>query len=76
MDTIRRELIFVREKEHKMILQCTCIHPYQDKLYGKGKRVHNQMQRSGGGAIKYRCTVCKTERESGSANIALPKKEG
>jgi len=44
--------------------------------YGKGKRVHNQMQRSGGGTIKYRCTVCKTERESGSANIALPKKEG
>ena len=52
-----------------MILSCTCIHPDQDKLHGRGKRVHNQMQRSGGGAIKYRCTVCKNEREASSASL-------
>ena len=58
-----------------MILQCTCIHPYQDKLYGRGKRVHNQMQRSGGASIKYRCTVCKNEREASSASLLSTEKE-
>jgi len=39
------------------ILPCTCIHPYQDKEYGKGMRVFNRLSKdkkySG-----YRCTVC------------------
>ena len=46
-----------------MILKCTCYHPAQDKLNGKGKRVHNKMNRTVGGQ-KYRCTVCKNERET------------
>ena len=36
-----------------MILDCTCRHPYQDRRYGPGKRVHNEMKVGG-----YRCTVC------------------
>lgn len=37
-----------------MIANCTCSHEYQDKLYGKGKRVFNA------GKAVYRCTVCKS----------------
>lgn len=33
---------------------CTCKHPFQDKRYGKGKRVHND----GGNKGDARCTVC------------------
>ncbi len=46
-----------------MILKCTCFHPAQDKFHGKGKRVHNVMTRTTSG-LKFRCTVCKTEREA------------
>lgn len=35
------------------ILPCTCVHEEQDKLYGKGKRVHNVNEN--GDAF---CTVC------------------
>lgn len=35
------------------IRTCTCKHEYQDKKYGKQKRVFNQTQRG-----DYRCTVC------------------
>ena len=42
------------------ILKCTCKSAYQDKRYGKDKRVHNV----GGatGSRTYRCTVCATSR--------------
>jgi len=43
------------------ILSCTCDHDYQDKKYGKGRRVHNQVQ-SQPGNEKYRCTVCLKEK--------------
>jgi hypothetical protein len=36
------------------ILSCNCKHEYQDKKYGQGKRVHNEMKDKKG----YRCTVC------------------
>jgi len=38
-----------------MIKKCTCAHKYQDKIYGKRKRVHNILQ---GNTKGYRCTVC------------------
>lgn len=38
-----------------MILRCTCKHEFQDKRYGKGKRVFNKT------TTGYRCTVCKRE---------------
>lgn len=47
-----------------MILSCTCHHPYSDKHYGKGKRVHNRCEGSAiGGKNKYRCTACGNLRE-------------
>jgi hypothetical protein len=36
-----------------MIANCSCSHEYQDRLYGKGKRVFNL------GKTNYRCTVCR-----------------
>jgi len=44
------------------IKQCTCSHDYQDRLYGKGYRVHNCTKQN----LKYteqglRCTVCGKE---------------
>ena len=42
------------------ILTCSCEHEYQDKLYGKHKRVHNQTKKQNGEV--YRCTVCSKER--------------
>ena len=63
-----------------MILSCTCTHPVQDKFHGKGRRVHNVMTRTVSG-LKYRCTVCKNEREAFSSiftptPVAEPKKGG
>jgi hypothetical protein len=40
------------------ILKCVCTHPAQDKLHGKGFRVHNKTKEA-----KYRCTVCLKERD-------------
>lgn len=44
------------------VLFCSCQHKYQDKIYGKQKRLHNarseENARKGNG--KYRCTVCGT----------------
>jgi hypothetical protein len=39
------------------ILNCTCVHDYQDKRYGKNRRVHNAKKSKAGG-IEYGCTVC------------------
>ncbi len=39
------------------IKDCDCKHEYQDKMYGKGKRVHTPMK-AGNKEGKYRCTVC------------------
>lgn len=39
-----------------MIITCECKHEYQDKVYGKQKRVANPMK----GKDKGRCTVCGT----------------
>lgn len=35
-----------------------CKSEYQDKLYGRGKRVANQKSHQGQGSKEYRCTVC------------------
>ena len=43
------------------VKSCTCKHDYQDKKYGKGKRVANPTTRSIGNKTIYRCTVCKKE---------------
>lgn len=45
-----------------MILKCSCQHAAQDKLHGPGRRVHNK-SKDGSGGIKWRCTICKKERQ-------------
>lgn len=51
-----------------MILPCDCKHEAQDRLHGKGMRVHNEMKPSIGGKREARCTVClKTKAVKGSA---------
>jgi len=39
------------------IFKCTCTNPYQDRIYGIGKRVYNSKKEGG----QWRCTVCKKE---------------
>lgn len=34
------------------VIQCSCSHDYQDRRYGKGKRLANKTQTG------WRCTVC------------------
>ena len=58
-----------------MILKCTCYHPAQDKFHGTGRRVHNAMVRTTSGQ-KYRCTVCKNERELSSSYTPVATKVG
>lgn len=61
-----------RLRRSNMKLKCTCYHPAQDKFHGKGMRIHNKMNRTVGGQ-KYRCTVCKNEREAtGGSFISYP----
>ena len=38
------------------IFKCKCNHTFQDKKYGKGKRVFNE------GLKAYKCTVCNAEK--------------
>lgn len=44
-----------------MILPCDCSHPGQDKLYGKGLRVHNSKTKTLEKG-RFRCTVCGVEK--------------
>jgi hypothetical protein len=48
-------------------ITCTCKNECQDKLYGVGKRVANEM-RSG----QVKCTVCSTVH--GSTSLTMPTK--
>ena len=46
-----------------LILPCSCKHTTQDKMYGKGNRVHNMiMNPEKHGGATWRCTVCKREQ--------------
>ena len=47
----------VEETQYCRILFCTCHHDWQDKEYGKNRRVCNQMNKKD----TYRCTVCGKE---------------
>ena len=40
-----------------VIKRCTCKHAYQDKRYGRGKRVHNVGEGNKGNVPEV-CTVC------------------
>lgn len=43
------------------VFECKCESSYQDKLYGKQKRVHNPTTKG------YRCTVCNIEKTNSSS---------
>lgn len=45
-----------------MIKSCNCEHQAQDKLYGKGQRLHNV----GKAGKETRCTVCGKKTNSGA----------
>jgi hypothetical protein len=51
------------------IIKCTCLHSYQDELYGAGMRAANPTA-SG----QFRCTVCGTVHGSQSASTVVVKK--
>lgn len=40
------------------VRSCTCGHDFQDKHYGKGKRLFNKTGGGGKGTAGWRCTVC------------------
>ena len=40
------------------LMQCSCRHPYQDRLYGNGIRVCNPTGHGG-----FRCTVCGSAKQ-------------
>lgn len=44
-------------KKRPGIKKCLCESPYQDKRYGKGKRLFNET------VAGYRCTVCRREEK-------------
>lgn len=44
------------------IITCDCKNEYQDKKYGKGNRVANQIKKMSGTIPFVRCTVCKKEK--------------
>lgn len=46
------EIVAVRKKARKLI-KCGCDSAFQDKRYGKGKRLHNFTTKD-----FFRCTVC------------------
>ena len=46
--------------DHSKIMACDCQHESQDKLYGKGMRLWNQL----GDSDSYRCTVCGNTNKS------------
>lgn len=39
------------------VKRCTCSHDFQDRRYGKGKRLFNKTT-GRGNSIGWRCTVC------------------
>lgn len=43
-----------------LVMPCDCEHPAQDKMYGRGRRVHNQKGQKNAGKVA--CTVCGREK--------------
>lgn len=53
-----------------MVLICSCAHEAQDRIHGKGKRVHNVTK-----AGAARCTVCQNEKGLSQSQIKDTKKK-
>lgn len=52
-----------------MVLICSCTHEAQDRIHGKGKRVHNETKTTA------RCTVCQNEKTLSQSQIKDAKKK-
>lgn len=48
--------------ESMKVISCTCQSEYQDKLYGKGRRIANKTEKKLGLSPVWRCTVCGKDR--------------
>ena len=44
------------------ILNCTCVSEFQDKRYGRNKRVFNHAPGGGAHPRRYRCATCLKEK--------------
>lgn len=54
-------------KNGTALVQCSCKHEQQDKMYGAGVRVANATAKQDKDSVEVRCTVCgKTQRVSSS----------
>ena len=45
------------------VMFCNCYHEYQDKVYGKQKRLHNYATCANNKMGGYRCTVCASVKK-------------
>lgn len=52
----------------------SCNSPYQDKKYGRGKRVAN-LKRVVSGSKEYRCTVCLAINDEGKVDKSFVVRE-
>ena len=48
-------------EEKTAVLRCECRHDSQDRIYGKGKRLHNLLNNPKSDK-RWRCTVCGSLR--------------
>lgn len=73
---LRERLRSLYEECGMAIAPCSCHHPIQDHLYGKGRRVHNTVKNTGklGGDI--RCTVCARVHYKGGEIKPAKKAKG
>ena len=58
-----------------LIRQCSCEHPDQDNMYGRGKRVFNLNGGKDGKQRKYKCTVCGSTEEVRDSEINRPNEK-
>ncbi len=56
-----------------MILPCTYQHEFQSRKYGGVNRVHNEFV-DDSGYLRYRCTICNSERGVGKTPPTGQKK--
>ena len=52
------------------VFACSCEHSYQDKNYGKGKRLCNSLANG-----QYKCTVCSKVHGSPKGQASSKKEE-
>jgi hypothetical protein len=58
-----------------MILNCSCVHAWQDAKHGAGRRVHTPAsgkgKNGGGGGSEWYCTVCNTKKSPSKKAVVV-----